>query len=485
MKLVRRTEPRYHNFAVDTMIKAFVPADFAPKEAREGAAPGVAMEADFDGATFCFTGKMATMQRKEAETKVKEANGVPVSSVSSKLHYLVIGDEGSPLFGQGLKGSKQTKAEEINEKKSGNIQIISETAFIQMLHGQRAEVSADATLAGCERLFKMAISPGKDDAPTAQFARQYMRLHHTDIANEKTGKAPDPGAEIPTEFLTYERFEPLFAETRKPLRDFVLDLAKWEFARWRPSAESLVQLCESPHDDVRAFVMRALLIEDEPEHKRFRIDPETLSPAAALSFCESPDEETRTLGMELIRRYPRFRVPEELFRLTESPDRKVRAFVIRSLWTLYRDRGITRDWKPRVPVQTTVGKAARKAAVKEKERIGEGAPPRPETLPADELSLREFLRRILFEIPPARLEGKPIAPREGIQVRLKPLPTRKAKLSLIETIRDLALEEKEIAAGVLPLFDEFMGSRGKSEHDACLVAITRIRHQHGGLASSA
>jgi hypothetical protein len=25
---------------------------------------------------------------------------------------------------------------------------------------------------------------------------------------------------------------------------------------------------------------------------------------------------------------------------------------------------------------------------------------------------------------------------------------------------------------------EFMLSRGKSEHDACLVAVTRIRHRH-------
>ncbi len=486
MKLVRRTEPRYHGFAVDTMIKAFVPADFAPQEAvAETTASDVAVEVDLEGATFCFTGKLATMQRKEAEGKVKEARGVATSTVSSKLHYLVVGDEGSPLFGQGLKGSKQTKAEDINANKGGNIQIISETAFLKMLQGKRTEASSDATLAGCQRLFEMATAPGKDDAPTAQFARQYIRLHHPDISNEKTGKAPDPGAEIPQEFLSYERFESLLSETRKSLRDFTLDIARWEFARWAPSAESLVRLCESPHEDVRAFVMRSLLVEDDPEHKRYRIDPETLSPAAALSFCESPDDETRTLGMELIRRYPRFRVPEELFRLTESPDRKVRAFVIRSLWALYRDRGITRDWKPRPPVQTTVGKAARKAAVKEKERIGEGAPPRPETLPANELSLRDFLRRILFEIPPARLEGKAIAPREGIQVRLKPLPTRKAKLALIETIRDLALEDKEIARGVIPLFDEFMGSRGKSEHDACLVAITRIRHHHEEIVASA
>ena len=61
-------------------------------------------------------------------------------------------------------------------------------------------------------------------------------------------------------------------------------------------------------------------------------------------------------------------------------------------------------------------------------------------------------------------------------VKLKPLPARLAKLSLIETLRDLAIEDKEFADLVLPLFEEFMASRGKSEQAACLVAVTRIKH---------
>ena len=38
-------------------------------------------------------------------------------SVTKKLDYLVIGDEGSPLYGQGRKGSKQTKGEKLKNKK--------------------------------------------------------------------------------------------------------------------------------------------------------------------------------------------------------------------------------------------------------------------------------------------------------------------------------------------------------------------------------
>jgi hypothetical protein len=187
--------------------------------------------------------------------------------------------------------------------------------------------------------------------------------------------------------------------------------------------------------------------------------------------------------MKLIARSPRLRVPEELFRLTESPDRQVRAFVIRALWSLYRDRGITEDWKPSIPPRSTVGLSAKKAeaaAAREAERLGTGPPARPEQLPSAPLGLWQFLRRTLFELPPARLEPA-AADGMGAADRVKPLPARKAKLALIEVMRDLALEDAAFARGVLPLLDEFLASRGASEQAACLVALTRIRHVHPGL----
>ncbi len=65
--------------------------------------------------------------------------------------------------------------------------------------------------------------------------------------------------------------------------------------------------------------------------------------------------------------------------------------------------------------------------------------------------------------------------------RLKPFPARKAKLALVETMRDLALEDADFARVVLPILEEFMISRGMSERAACLVAVTRIRHTHAVL----
>ncbi|HEX5270254.1 MAG TPA: BRCT domain-containing protein, partial [Gemmataceae bacterium] len=473
MRLVDRSEPRYHDFAVEVMTKALRPADFAPHQPEAQARESATV--NLGGASFLFTGKMATMPRKDAEDKVKQLGGVKASSVTKSLHYLVIGDEGSPLYSGGKKGDKQTKAEQLNAA-GANIRIISETAFLQLLAGTaRAAAAADATLAGCEVLWRMAVAPGPAEARRGEFARKYILRHHPEIGPAQTDRPVDPGAEIPPEFLTFARVEPLFAETRKPLRDFALELARYEFARWKPPAEALLALSELPHADVRKFVAEALLADDDPEKRRYRIDPDTLAPEAVYRFCESSDPETRKLGMQIIRRSPRLQVPEEMFRLTESPDRLVRGFVIRSLWAVYRARGVTADWRPPVPPASTIGPAARKAA-SEPESRGPGVPHRPEKPPGDRQSLAEFLRRVLFEVPPGPPPKSADAP-EAAQ-KLKPLPARKAKLELVEVMRDLALEDAEFAAGVLPLLEEFMTSRGQSEKAACLVAVTRIRHRH-------
>jgi hypothetical protein len=480
MQLVDRSEPRYHDFAVEVMIKAFRPADFAPREqAAAPAAPAAAAAVDLGGASFLFTGKMATMPRKDAEARVKAAGGTVASSVTKKLHYLVIGDEGSPLYSGGRKGDKQLKAEQLNAA-GANIRIVSETAFLQMLSGAAPPAaSADATLAGCERLWQMAVAPGAAEARRGQFARKYILRHHPEIGPAQTDRPVDPGAEVPPDFPTFERVQPLFAETRKPLRDFALELAHWEFARWKPPAEALLALAELPHADVRQFVAAALLAGDAPEKRRFRINPEMFSPDSVYRFCESPDADVRKLGIGMIQRSPRLQVPEEMFRLAESPDRLVRAFVIRSLWGLYRERGVTADWKPPLPPAPTIGAAAKKAAEVPEPR-GPGVPHKPDKPPAERPSLAAFLRRVLFEVPPGRPEKAAVETAQAAP-KLKPLPARRAKLELVEVMRDLALEDGAFAAGVLPLLEEFMLSRGQSERAACLVAVTRIRHTHPAL----
>jgi hypothetical protein len=193
--------------------------------------------------------------------------------------------------------------------------------------------------------------------------------------------------------------------------------------------------------------------------------------------------------MKLIARDPALAVPEELFRLAESPDRQVRAFVVKTIWSRYRERGVTMHWKPAPPPTATVGK---KPEPKKDEKPAErgGVPPRPEKRPAGDVALRDFLRRVLFVVPPGRLpkgSTAPVSPPPAGSkpTKQRPLPSRKSKLLLLETLRDLAVEDPDLARAILPLIKEFMVSRGPSERAACLVALTRITTAHPSLSKEA
>lgn len=476
MKLVNREEASYHDFAVKLMIKAFTPADFAPKQAASHAV-SVATPSDktidLEQKTFLFTGKLSTMTRGEAEAKVTAANGKNAGSVNAKLAYLVIGDEGSPLYGNGRKGSKQVSAEKLIAD-GASIKIISETAFLQMLAGEQREFSEDTTLEGCKTLWSMAVD--KPDTPISKFAIQYLRYHHPELCLKLTDRPVDPGSEIPHSFATFKQFKPLFNHANPPLRNLALDYAHYEFARWNPSVADLLVLTESKYSDVREFVSKALTEEASQENRRYRLDASLLPASEIYSFCEARSAHTRQLGMQLIQQHEKFQLPEALFQLTESPDRELRSFVVRILWSLYRRYSTTAHWKPCLPVManlSSVDQAKREAALK---KLGSGLPKHPDNLPADHASLQQLLCRWLYEIPPGRMST------ERLTTRLKPLSASQAKKALIETFRDLALEDVEFAHLVLPLFRNFTRSKGRMEQTACLVAVTRLQTVYPALA---
>lgn len=71
------------------------------------------------GLTFLFTGTLSQLKRSEGEAMVEANGGKLLSGVSSKLSYLVVGEDA---------GSKLEKA-----KKLGTIKIINEEEFLKML----------------------------------------------------------------------------------------------------------------------------------------------------------------------------------------------------------------------------------------------------------------------------------------------------------------------------------------------------------------
>ena len=74
---------------------------------------------NLSGQSFLFTGTLAKLKRSEAETLVEANGGTILSGVSSKLNYLVVGEDA---------GSKLEKA-----KKLASVKIITEEEFIKML----------------------------------------------------------------------------------------------------------------------------------------------------------------------------------------------------------------------------------------------------------------------------------------------------------------------------------------------------------------
>jgi DNA ligase (NAD+) len=74
---------------------------------------------NLEGLNFLFTGTMSKLKRSEAEELVEKNGGKVVSGVSSKLNYLVVGEDA---------GSKLEKA-----KKISSIKIISEDDFLKMI----------------------------------------------------------------------------------------------------------------------------------------------------------------------------------------------------------------------------------------------------------------------------------------------------------------------------------------------------------------
>ncbi len=95
-------------------------------------APATSSGLPFAGLSFVFTGRMKSLQRKDAQAKVKALGGETPDDVVTDLSFLVVGDEGSPLFGQGARGSKMVKAEKYVAAGAA-IRIISETDFLQMV----------------------------------------------------------------------------------------------------------------------------------------------------------------------------------------------------------------------------------------------------------------------------------------------------------------------------------------------------------------
>ncbi len=79
-------------------------------------------EGNLNGQTFLFTGTLPTLKRSDAEAMAEANGGQILSGVSTKLNYLVVGEDA---------GSKLEKAKKIN-----SVKILSEAEFLKLI-GQK------------------------------------------------------------------------------------------------------------------------------------------------------------------------------------------------------------------------------------------------------------------------------------------------------------------------------------------------------------
>jgi DNA ligase (NAD+) len=76
-------------------------------------------DGNLSGQTFLFTGTLPTLKRSDAEAMAEANGGQILNGVSTKLNYLVVGEDA---------GSKLDKAKRLN-----TVKIISEDEFLKLI----------------------------------------------------------------------------------------------------------------------------------------------------------------------------------------------------------------------------------------------------------------------------------------------------------------------------------------------------------------
>ncbi|MFO0559870.1 MAG: hypothetical protein U0269_17760 [Polyangiales bacterium] len=305
--------------------------------------------------------------------------------------------------------------------------------------------------AGVQRLLKMARED--KDQPVRSFAQTYLRCHHPEIGKDQAESKQygiKPG--LKADVFSYERLWPFFASIYEDSRAFVVTIAKVELRNWNAIAR-LFELADHEDSVVRRFAFDALTKAGDPDApKESTPTVDELDAAKVFALTESRRRATRDIGMALIlKHYKKLGGAEKLGRIMESPDRDVRQFAVRLLWERHRPRDLPEGWKP---------KAKGSPALEETTRF------------ADVQALRDFLRRLLFGLPPGRAG-------EALEVAAtRHVPASVAKRNVIEVVKDLGIEDEAFAKLIAPVLQEFTGSLAKGEWQACLSALAQLRSAH-------
>jgi hypothetical protein len=323
--------------------------------------------------------------------------------------------------------------------------------------------SADIQV-GIDKIWSL-LSPSQAE-PIRRFASTYLRVHHPDL-NATMDEARQYGIKpmLPPTSYTLARVRPLFSDAGADMRGLARAIGRHELVRWG-DRKLVYQLAASRYREGRRLAAEALLHIGDSEADPKLVPPaDWLVPAQVFALAESPIKATREIALTLIRRhYEQLGGAHKLAWLMESPDREVRLFAVRLLWEKHR------------PVVRPVQSIAQPAEPRDRP-VGSRIDQPPERFDSVK-ALQQFLRTVLFGLPPGRMERREST---GEALPDRPLPASVAKRRLIDVVRDMAEEEREFAQIVIPVLEEFMHSQAKGEWQSCVAALARIRSAHSGL----
>jgi hypothetical protein len=317
---------------------------------------------------------------------------------------------------------------------------------------------SESNSAGVQRLWELATAKKQPETVRA-FAQTYLKAHHPELGK----RLPEARALGITPRLGHDAYalatvRPLFDDDRVDVRRFAVAIGAEELERWGDK-ELVYALAGARHPEPRTFAGARLLglLEDADVPK---IPAAWIDGARLFALAESAHKAAREVALTLIRRlYDQIGGAERLAWLMDSTERDVRLFAVRLFWDRHRPKPWPADYQPRKQINAAIGT----------ERFGD--------LPA----LRQFVRVVLFGLPPGR-----VGQRDSIQQGPKPeraLPASVAKRRLIEALRDVALDDVDLAKAIAPILGEFTESTAKGEWQASVQALTALRARHQELGA--
>jgi hypothetical protein len=344
--------------------------------------------------------------------------------------------------------------------------------------------SDDADLQGCLKLFKKLFRAGNIDSHPYSSYKQLL-LERYAKGDESLG--------IPPGCISYGLFRKHIRSSKANLRDFVRTFSDSHLSEW-VERERLDFFKLRPYffcefEDVRLYY-RAALFGPKSQTCRIDLDLPQFTVDSIYSYCSDIDKFVRDFGLSLIlkesERYGQF---PEILKLADSSDRRVRELVVRQLWGRYRGPSVTEHWRPYAnsileqgiltknrlrPLRRKPLPGEKPSDIGAREKVvgpGVEAFAKPAL---DKGLVRNFLRRVLFRLPPKSIL------KEDCGREFDSYAAWRNKRDMLYAVRDVAISDADFAEIVLPLIQEFMGTQGKTEFEAGLVALTQIEHAHAG-----